>query len=96
MGKSFYVYMLSNKPFGTLYIGMTGDIHRRMFEHKNGLIEGFTKKYKCDQLVYYEVYENAAEASARERHMKTWKRDWKKQLIETNNLDWRDLTGELT
>ncbi|NDE90695.1 MAG: GIY-YIG nuclease family protein [Alphaproteobacteria bacterium] len=95
MDKQFFVYMLSNKPYGTLYIGMTGNLARRMYEHKNKLIDGFTKKYGIDRLVYYEIYDNAEEASMRQRHMKTWKRDWKKQLIEKNNRDWHDLTDHL-
>ena len=74
---------------------MTGDLPRRMYEHKNELVEGFTKKYGIKYLVYYETYTNAQEASLRERSLKTWKRDWKKQLIEQNNRDWRDLTEDL-
>ena len=96
MDKHFFVYILTNKRYGTLYIGMTGNIARRMFEHKNKLIDGFTKKYGLDKLVYYEIYENAQDASTRERQMKAWKRDWKKQLIEKDNRDWRDLTYQLT
>ncbi len=90
-----YVYILCNKPYGTLYIGQTNDLARRMFEHKNGLIDGFTKKYEIKQLVYYESYENPTEAFAREQTLKNWKRDWKKQLIESINLEWRDLSEDL-
>ncbi|MDX1921652.1 MAG: GIY-YIG nuclease family protein [Alphaproteobacteria bacterium] len=95
MNKQCFVYILTNKPYGTLYIGMTGNITRRIYEHKNKLIDGFTKKYGLDKLVYYEIYDNFAEASLRERTMKAWKRDWKKQLIEKQNRDWRDLSDEL-
>jgi putative endonuclease len=95
MSKQFIVYMLTNKPFGTLYIGMTNDFARRIFEHQNGLVEGFTKRYGCKMLVYYEIYDNPTEAFHRERAMKKWNRDWKKQLIEKDNPAWQDLSAQI-
>ncbi len=95
MEKFFYVYILTNKPNGTLYIGMTGDLSRRMFEHKNKLIDGFTKQHGLHMLVYYEAYPTPQEASLRERQMKEWQRQWKIELIEKNNKEWRDLSDGL-
>jgi putative endonuclease len=95
MQREFYVYIITNNLFGTLYIGMTGNLPRRMFEHKHKLIEGFAKEHGCDKLVYYENYPTAEEASMRERRMKKWNRDWKIQLIEKNNRDWNDLSNQL-
>jgi len=90
-----YVYILTNQPYGTLYIGQTNNLARRMLEHKNGLIDGFSKKYGLKTLVYYEAYENPTEAFTRERQLKEWKRDWKKEMIEKFNRDWRDLSEDL-
>ncbi|MAB48085.1 MAG: excinuclease ABC subunit C [Flavobacteriaceae bacterium] len=87
----YYLYILTNKKNGTLYIGVTNDLERRIFEHKNKLIEGFTKKYDLTQLVYFESYQYINDAIRREKNMKKWKRQWKINLIEEENSDWKDL-----
>jgi len=89
--KNYYVYILANKRNGTLYIGVTNDIARRVYEHKNDLVEGFTKKYKIHSLVYYESTENIEAALQREKHIKNWRREWKLVLIEKENPSWKDL-----
>jgi len=87
----YYVYIISNQKNGTLYVGMTNDLERRAFEHKNKLIEGFTKKYGLNQLVYFEVYRYVNDAILREKRIKKWKRQWKIDLIEEENPEWNDL-----
>jgi len=94
--EQFYVYIMSNHKDGTLYIGVTSNLPARVFEHKNELIEGFTKKYHLRNLVYYEVYEDAYSAIAREKQLKKWKRDWKIKLIEKMNPRWQDLYSDIT
>ena len=89
--KNFYVYILSSKRNGTLYTGVTSDIVKRVFEHKQGLAEGFTKKYKVHNLVWYEVHESSDASIMREKQIKKWKRDWKLKLIEKENPEWIDL-----
>ena len=89
--KQYFVYILASKRNGTLYIGLTNDLLRRIHEHKNDLIEGFTKKYRIHMLVYYEVFGNIYDAIAREKHIKKWNRQWKINLIEKSNPDWEDL-----
>jgi putative endonuclease len=91
---SFYVYIVASRRNGTLYIGTTDDLGRRIFEHQQGLIPGFTKKYGVKTLVWFEVHETRESAFMRERQMKKWKRKWKLQLIETANPQWRDLTAD--
>ena len=88
----YYVYILSNKKNGTLYIGMTNDLERRMFEHKNKLIEGFTKNYGLNKLIYFEQFQYVSEAIKREKQLKNWNRDWKIDLIENENKNWNDLS----
>ena len=78
----------------TLYIGMTNNLERRVYEHKNKLIEGFTKKYNITKLVYFEVFNEAAEAISREKQLKNWHRDWKINLIESINKNWEDLSNK--
>jgi putative endonuclease len=95
MTKRFYVYILSNTRRGVLYVGVTNDLSRRMFEHKSRLVSGFTRKYGVILLVYFEEYSSILEARAREASLKRWRRAWKIQLIESLNPDWRDLTREL-
>ena len=90
-----FVYIIADKAYGTLYIGQTNDLARRMFEHKNGLIDGFSKKYGLKHLVYYETYENPSEGFARERAMKEWKRQWKIDLIHGMNREWKDLSEQM-
>lgn len=90
----YYIYFLTNHKNGTLYIGMSNDLKRRIFEHKNGLIEGFTKKYGLNRLVHFEVYQYVQEAIVREKRMKKWKRQWKIELIEEENPNWNDLAQD--
>jgi putative endonuclease len=89
--RDFYVYLLTNRT-GTLYTGMTNDIQRRMYEHKNKLVEGFTKKYNIDMLVYYEVTSDVGEALTREKQVKAWRRSKRIALIESVNPQWQDLS----
>jgi putative endonuclease len=91
MKESFYVYMLASKRNGTLYIGVTSNMLKGIWEHKNGVVEGFTKKYRVHMLVWYEQHENTESAIKRERSMKEWQRDWNIQLIEKSNPEWTDL-----
>lgn len=86
-----YVYILASKKNGTLYIGVTEDLKRRVWEHKNNLVKGFTEKYGVHMLVYYEQYENIEEAILKEKQMKKWNRYWKIKLINKVNPGWRNL-----
>ncbi len=92
--KLYCVYILSNQTNTTLYIGVTGDINRRVYEHKNGLIEGFTKKYNVDKLVYVEHCSDMNVALAREKQLKKWSRKKKEVLINSLNPYWSDLMSE--
>ena len=94
--KQYFLYIMASKKNGTLYIGVTNNLARRVYEHKEGLIEGFTKKYNVKILVYYEVYNDMYEAIKREKAMKKWLRKWKIELIEKTNPDWKDLYEEIT
>lgn len=89
--KQYYVYILASKKNGTLYLGVTNNLIRRVYEHKNDLIEGFTQKYTVHKLVYYEEYTDIHEAIIREKRMKKWNRKWKIELIEKINPLWNDL-----
>ena len=91
----YYVYILASKRNGTLYIGVTSDLIKRVYEHKNNLVDGFTKKYGVHQLVYYESINDVESAIRREKQLKKWKRSWKIKLIENDNAEWRDLYFEL-
>jgi putative endonuclease len=93
--KDYYVYILANKPYGTLYIGVTNDLIRRVYEHRNDLIEGFTKRYKVHTLVYYEQGEDVTSCIEREKQLKCWHRKWKIRLIEEMNPEWKDLYDEI-
>jgi putative endonuclease len=93
--KEYFVYILASNRNGTLYIGVTSDLKKRVFEHKNDLVESFTKKYSVHMLVYFERTNNVLEAIKREKQLKKWKRIWKIRLIEMINPDWRDLYDEL-
>jgi len=86
---------MSNKKNGTLYIGVTSDLLKRVYEHKNLFIDSFTKKYNLKQLMYYETYEDINEAIRREKQLKNWKREWKIELIEKMNVEWNDLYNSL-
>jgi putative endonuclease len=94
--KQFYVYILSNKRNGTLYTGVTSDLLKRVYEHKNNLVDGFSKKYGIHRLVWYERHETAESAISREKQIKKWNRKWKLELIDNNNPFWEDLYEELT
>lgn len=89
------VYILASQRNGTLYIGVTSDLIKRIWEHKNDLVEGFTQKYKVHQLVYFEQHLDTLTAITREKQLKKWNRDWKPALIEKSNPDWRDLWGDI-
>ena len=91
MNNAYYVYIMTNRPSGTLYIGVTNDIARRVEEHRNGLVRGFTEKYKLHMLVYCEIYPGIKEAIAREKQIKEWHRSWKIRLIKTDNPEWKDI-----
>ncbi len=90
MRRQYYVYILASQRNGTLYIGMTNNLVRRVWEHRQGSVEGFTKKYKVDRLVYSECYDRPQDAIQREKRLKKWDRAWKIQLIESVNPDWKD------
>lgn len=93
--KQFYVYILASKRNGTLYIGVTSDLVKRVWEHKNHVVDGFAKKYNVNKLVYYEVHQEPVQAITREKRLKYWKRAWKIALIEKQNPEWNDLYEEL-
>ncbi len=95
MGKEFWVYIMASKRNGTLYVGVTSDLAKRIWEHKNGLVEGFTHRYQVDRLVYCEPFDDAENAITRERQLKKWRRAWKIELIENSNPEWRDLYDEI-
>jgi putative endonuclease len=90
-----YVYILSSGPNGTLYIGVTSDLPKRIWEHKNDVVEGFTQKYKVHNLVWFEAHETMGNAIEREKNIKKWNRKWKLRLIEQSNPSWRDLYEEV-
>lgn len=89
--KQYYVYILASKKYGTLYTGVTSNLIKRIWEHKQGLVEGFTKQYKVHKLVYYEIHQDVIEAILREKRIKKWRRDGKIKLIEARNHQWVDL-----
>ena len=93
MPKPGYVYIMASQRNGTLYLGVTSDLIKRVWEHRNGIIGGFTKRYGCKMLVWYEAYDDLEEARLRELRMKEWRRAWKLELIETMNPNWDDLYG---
>ena len=93
--KYYYVYILASKRNGTLYIGVTSNLADRVYKHKQGIYDGFTKKYKVNKLVYYEVYNDVRDAINREKQLKNWRRKWKIELIEQKNTTWRDLSDDL-
>ena len=93
--KQYYVYVLTNRTNRVLYIGVTNNLERRIFEHKNKLVEGFTKKYNLDKLIYYEVTNDIETALEREKQLKNWHRDWKINLIKSFNPMWNDLSSNL-
>jgi len=88
---AFYVYLLASRKHGTLYLGVTRDLIRRVYEHKTAAAPGFTSRYGVKRLVWFEVYSDAISAISREKELKKWRRDWKIRLIEESNPDWLDL-----
>lgn len=93
---AFFVYMLASQRNGTLYVGLTDDLVKRVWQHRNDIIPGFTKQYSIKMLVWYEVHESRESAFMRERQIKKWNRAWKLELIETANAAWRDLGDEIS
>ncbi len=93
--KNYYVYILSSQKSGTLYIGVTNNLAKRVYEHKENLVSGFTQKYNVYNLVYFEKYNDINEAILREKGVKKWKRQWKIELIEKKNPKWKDLYNEI-
>ena len=89
--KQFYVYIMARGCNSTFYVGMTSNLPKRAWEHKNGVADGFTKKYGIKNLVYYEVFDDPENAIKREKQLKKWKRLWKMRIIEEMNPDWEDL-----
>jgi putative endonuclease len=94
--RDYFVYIVTNKPRGTLYAGVTNDLVRRAYEHREGLVPGFTKRYGLKQLAYFEQYNAPRLAIQREKNIKHWSRVWKLQLIESSNPKWRDLYSDIT
>ena len=93
--RSYYVYLLASRRKGTLYVGVTNDLSKRVWQHKQDLGEGFTKKYGVKSLVWFEQTESIESAIVREKQIKKWNRDWKVELIEKTNPQWRDLYEEI-
>ncbi len=89
--KIYYVYILASDRNGTLYVGVTNDLKRRIHEHKSKVFKGFTEKYKVDKLIWYESTESIEAALIKEKQMKKWNRDWKIKMIEEKNYEWKDL-----
>jgi putative endonuclease len=90
--KQYYVYILASDRNGTLYVGVTSDLRRRVFEHRNKIVEGFTKKYDISKLVYFDQTNDIESAIKREKQIKKWNRAWKLRLIEEQNPEWKDLS----
>ena len=89
--KRFFVYILATRKDGTLYVGITNNLQRRVFEHKTHIIRGFTARYNVDRLVWFEMHDSPEAAIQKEKQIKRWRRTWKKELIEATNPEWRDL-----
>ena len=96
MSEYYYVYILASSYRGTIYIGVTNDLVRRVYEHKNDLVEGFTKRYQVHDLVYFDETNDIGEAIQEEKRLKSWNREWKVQLIEKENPQWNDLYEMIT
>lgn len=93
---TYFVYLLASRKDGTLYLGVTRDLVRRVYEHKTKAASGFTSRYDVRRLVWFEIYDDPSSTIAREKQLKKWQRAWKIELIEKENLDWRDLYEEIT
>ena len=96
MDRASYVYILASECYGTLYVGVTSDLVKRIWQHREGLADGFTKKYKVKRLVWFETHGDIIEAITREKQLKKWARAWKVMLIQEANPDWRDLYDDFT
>ena len=96
MAKQFFVYIMASRRNGTLYIGVTSNLVRRVWHHKQSVVEGFTSKYGIKMLVYFEPHESAESAITREKQLKKWERAWKIRLIEQSNPEWRDLYSAIS
>ena len=94
MNKQYFVYILASRKHGTLYIGVTNDLIRRTHQHKLKAVRGFTKQYDVHKLMYFEIFDDPLSAITREKQLKKWNREWKIQLIEKENPDWRDLSND--
>ena len=92
----YFVYILTNKPRSTLYVGVTNNLVRRVYQHREGAIRGFTQRYGLKELVYFEKYDTPHLAIQREKNIKHWSRAWKLQLVESSNPKWRDLYDDIT
>ena len=92
----FYVYLLASRKHGTLYVGITNDLIRRVYQHRTKATPGFTSRYSVVRLVWFETYDDPTSAITREKEIKKWRRDWKIALIEEDNPDWTDLYGSIT
>lgn len=95
MVEQFYVYLMANQPRGSIYIGVTSNLVRRVYEHRTGAVKGFTSRYKINQLVYFEIFSDPTTAIEREKRLKSWNRDWKIDLIERSNPKWLDLWSDI-
>ena len=95
MERHYFVYILTNKAYGTLYVGITNDLVRRAWEHRNDFVEGFTRAHQLHRLVWYQAHEDVREAIAQEKRIKKWHRDWKVNLIQAKNPAWNDLYEEI-
>ena len=93
--KSPHVYLLTNKPDGVIYLGVTSDLIKRIWQHKNSFVDGFSRRYNLHHLVWFEAHEDMVSAITREKNIKKWKRAWKVRLIEESNLEWRDLYEDI-
>ena len=91
----YFVYILANRPNGTLYVGSTSDLAKRIYQHKNKFVAGFTSRYSISSLVYFEEYQEVTDMAQREKRLKEWKRQWKIALIEKQNPRWKDLFDDL-
>jgi putative endonuclease len=92
---AYWVYILASKPLGTLYVGVTNDLIRRVYEHRDGVVAGFTKQHNVKMLVYFEEHATALAAIQREKNIKHWSRKWKIDLVRSKNHEWRDLYEEI-
>jgi putative endonuclease len=95
VAKQYCVYILASRRNGTLYVGVTGNLAGRVWEHREGLIDGFTKRYGVKKLVHFECFDDVRQAIHREKRLKKWKREWKINLIQSNNVEWKDLYDRL-